>query len=214
MNYKVMRNGQEFGPYTLADLQRYVASGNILVSDMVKSEGIDDWVPVSQVIGNIPVPVAPPVQPNLPHATVYPPPPGLHWGIVLALEIVTCGLFGWAWAIVQALWVRKVEPSSRGIYYIVVGVALFLVAITLNVGQGRSETPVGGAVNLVAIVFWLVGVFSMKGSIEDYFNSVEPIGLQLSGVMTFFFNIVYFQYHFTEIAQMKKSQPSLSQTQA
>jgi hypothetical protein len=215
MNYKVMRNGQEFGPYTLADLQRYVASGNILVSDMVKSEGMDDWVPVSQVIGNIPVPAVPAVQSSYTAPALYPPPPGLHWGIALALEIVTCGLFGWAWAIVQAIWVRKVQPSSKGIYYVVVGVALFLVATTLNIGQGKSETPAGGLVNLVAFVFWLIGVFSMKSSIEDHFNSAEPIGLQLSGVMTFFFNIVYFQYHFTEIVRVKKSQPySMSQSQA
>jgi hypothetical protein len=57
MNYFISRNGQEYGPYTLADLQRYVAAGSILVTDMTRSEGMTDWVPVSQVIGNIPVPV-------------------------------------------------------------------------------------------------------------------------------------------------------------
>ena len=68
MNYFISRNGQEFGPYTLGDLQRYVASGNILVSDLTRSEAMTDWVPVSQVIGNIPVPLmgqAPPAEPLL-----------------------------------------------------------------------------------------------------------------------------------------------------
>lgn len=46
----------------------------------------------------------------------------------------------------------------------------------------------------------------MKASIEQHFNTVEPIGLQLSGVMTFFFNVIYFQYHFTEIARAKQAQ--------
>ncbi len=27
MNYFITRDGQQYGPYTLADLQRYVASG-------------------------------------------------------------------------------------------------------------------------------------------------------------------------------------------
>jgi hypothetical protein len=57
MNYFILRNGQQYGPYTLADLQRYVAAGSILVTDMTRSEGMTDWIPVSQVIGNIPVPV-------------------------------------------------------------------------------------------------------------------------------------------------------------
>jgi hypothetical protein len=58
VNYFISRNDQQYGPYTLADLQRYVASGSIFVSDMARSEGMTEWVPVSQVIGNIPVPVA------------------------------------------------------------------------------------------------------------------------------------------------------------
>jgi hypothetical protein len=58
MNYFISRNDQQYGPYTLADLQRYVATGSILVSDMTCSEGMTEWVPVSQVIGNIPVPVS------------------------------------------------------------------------------------------------------------------------------------------------------------
>jgi hypothetical protein len=49
----------------------------------------------------------------------------------------------------------------------------------------------------------IVGFFSMRGAIQRYYNSVEPIGLRLSGVMTFFFNILYFQYHFRRIARWK-----------
>ncbi len=85
MNYMLMRNGQQYGPYTLADLQRYVAAGNILVSDLVKSEGMDNWVPLSQIIGNIPVPAPAAPQWTPPPMSPYPPPPSLHWGIVLAL---------------------------------------------------------------------------------------------------------------------------------
>jgi hypothetical protein len=34
MNYFITRDGQQYGPYTLADLQRYVASGEILLTDL------------------------------------------------------------------------------------------------------------------------------------------------------------------------------------
>jgi hypothetical protein len=48
MNCFISRNDQQYGPYTLADLQRYVADGGILVSDLTRSEGMTEWVPVSQ----------------------------------------------------------------------------------------------------------------------------------------------------------------------
>ena len=204
MNYMLMRNGQQYGPYTLADLQRYVAAGNILVSDLVKSEGMDDWVPLSQIIGNIPVPAPVAPQWTPPPVSPYPPPPSLHWGIVLALQIVTCGLFGWAWVIVQAAWIKKVEPESKALVYIIIAIALFFTGGATN--ASHQIAPYGGLFSLGGFVIWLIGVFSMKASIEQHFNTVEPIGLQLSGVMTFFFNVIYFQYHFTEIARAKQAQ--------
>src|SRR5690349_15327966 len=59
MKYYIRRDLNEYGPYTLADLQRYVAQGNISLNDLTRSEGMTEWVPVSQVIGSIPGPAAP-----------------------------------------------------------------------------------------------------------------------------------------------------------
>jgi hypothetical protein len=96
MNYFIKRDLNEYGPYSFADLQKYVASGNILLTDLCRSEGLTDWVPVSQVIGNIPVPVAAP-QPatgtvlrsfagsQQRSAPSHPNPPNLHWALVLSL---------------------------------------------------------------------------------------------------------------------------------
>ncbi|MFI5104175.1 MAG: DUF4339 domain-containing protein, partial [Terriglobales bacterium] len=56
MKYYIQRGLNEYGPYTLADLQRYIASGNIQLSDLTRNESMTEWVPVSQVIGNIPLP--------------------------------------------------------------------------------------------------------------------------------------------------------------
>jgi hypothetical protein len=205
MQYRVMRNGQEYGPYTLADLQRYVALGNILVSDLVKSEGMDDWVAVSQVIGNIPIPVPAAAQWAPAQADIYPAPPGLNWVILLVLEIITCGLFGVAWLIVQAIWVRKIAPESKALIFVCLGFMLSLGAS--GVLQTSHDMREAVAVPwLVGVVLKYVGIFSMKGSIEDHYNSAEPVGLHLSGVMTFFFSTIYFQYHFNEIARVKQSQ--------
>jgi hypothetical protein len=58
MKYYIQRQLNEYGPYTLADLQRYVAQGSILPTELTRSEGMTEWTPVSQVIGNIPLPLA------------------------------------------------------------------------------------------------------------------------------------------------------------
>jgi hypothetical protein len=54
MHYHVSRGGQTYGPYTLADLQRYVASGHILLNDLAKSEEMSDWIPVGQILNTRP----------------------------------------------------------------------------------------------------------------------------------------------------------------
>jgi GYF domain 2 len=119
VNYFIKRDLQQYGPYSLAELQRYVASGNIVLADLCRSEALQNWVPVSQVIGTIAVPVpAPqptPYAPVVPRISPYPSPPSLHWGIVLLLSVVTCGLFSSVWAIVEAAWVKKVQPESKGL---------------------------------------------------------------------------------------------------
>jgi hypothetical protein len=222
MNYFIKRDDKEYGPYSLADLQKYVASGNVLLTDLSRSEGLTDWVPVSQVIGNIPVPVAP-AQPS--PGTVYgapatyaapesqyPPPPSLHWGILVLLGVLTCGIFGWVWAFVQAVWVKKVAPESKALLYYSISVGLFVVMFAAAFAEGvQGRAGAGGGpvfllCRLVGGIMWIVAAFSMRSSIEDHYSTKEPIGLSLNGVMTFFFSIYYFQYHFTRINEMKRRQ--------
>jgi GYF domain 2/Domain of unknown function (DUF4234) len=238
MNYFIKRDLNEYGPYTLADLQKYVASGNVLLTDLCRSEGLNDWVPVSQVIGNIPVPPAPqPAAPVAPAGTVYggqapayggapgyaapatsqyPPPPNLHWGLCIFLSVITCGIFSLVWILVEALWVKKIQPASKAVTYFGIVAALWLLSLVLSISGGITMAKTGhpdsslqgiqGIIGLSYAVLWVVGAFSMRESIEEHFNSAEPIGLSLSGVMTFFFNVWYFQYHFTQINEMKRRQ--------
>jgi len=210
MNYFIKRDLQEYGPYTLSELQRYVASGNVLLTDLCRSEALNEWVPVSQVIGNIPVPAAAPAptQASLAAAAAaqYPAPPSLHWGIVLLLSIVTCGLFVWVWALVEAYWVRKVQPESKGMILWSFALVLSFINGGLRAVQDNGARGLGALASLGAIILFIAASFSMKNAIEEHYNTAEPIGLSLSGVMTFFFPVFYFQYHFTRINEMRRSQ--------
>jgi hypothetical protein len=218
MNYWVKHEGQQFGPYSLADVQRFVADGSILTSDPARSEGLEEWVPVSQVLGNITVqqPAPPPV--NYGQVPVYASadagataalgadpllPPNLHWAIVLLLGVLTCGLFSTVWMFVEAAFVNKLQTGSKAILFYAIGVAaMFASGI---IGRAADEKAVGGVIYLVGIVLLIAGHFSMKSALEDHYTRVERIGLQLSGVMTFFFNVLYFQYHFSEIRRWKET---------
>ena len=221
MLYHVSRNGQNYGPYTLEDLQRYVAAGNVLPTDLAKSDEMPDWVPVAQVLGAsmpaAPAPVAAygaPVPAYPVAVAVYPDPPNLHWALVLLISCFTCGLFGLVWVFVQAAWMRKVNPNSKALFYYIAAIVVYLVAIGAQVAMFMSTkdgTPAGPftAVYFVCLlayfVLFLVAIFTMRSDMEEHFTGPEPIGLSLSGVMTFFFSVLYFQYHFSRINEIKQS---------
>ncbi|OJV43825.1 MAG: hypothetical protein BGO25_11770 [Acidobacteriales bacterium 59-55] len=214
MQYQVSRNGQMYGPYTIEDLQRYVASGHILYTDMAKSEDMAEWLPVSRILGapsayaaSAPYAYAPPA------GVPYPDPPDLHWGLVLLFAILTCGLFALAWDFVQVLWIKKVQPDTKAMMYFLIYAVLWLLNLGSSAGNikvgmhgGAPHTsPTAGLISLAALVFLIVYRFSMRNSLERHFNGPEPLGLRLGGVMTFFFGGLYFQYHFNRINEMKET---------
>jgi len=48
-----------------------------------------------------------------------------------------------------------------------------------------------------------MNVFSMRSSLLYHYNAAENIGLNLDQILTFFFHVIYFQYHFSRIARWK-----------
>ena len=234
MKYYIQRELNEYGPYTLADLQRYVAQGSILPTDLTRSEGMTEWTPVSQVIGNIPIPAASRAAGAYAGGAVYGGSGTVYdgsttglWspgctnagnptrssrfplGLVLLIGIFTCGLFFSAWMIVEAVFVRKIKPESKGLMFVIISIALsylWRVRQWLHSAMNHANPqPVSGLITLISVAILLVGAFQMRRDMKEYYNRVEPISLRLSGVMTFFFAIFYFQHHFSRIAQWKKT---------
>jgi hypothetical protein len=237
MKYYIQRQLNEYGPYTLADLQRYVAQGSIQLADLTRSEGMTDWVPVSQVIGNIPIPAS--VQPayasgasaygggtvydpgnayiagsSMPAVAGGPVPPDFHWALVFLISFF-CGFFQIAWLFVEAGFVKKIDREGKSLAFLIAGIVTSVVAFIVfftaaSVSANRQEPPTVALASfllmaLAGAVLHLIGIFQMRSSIENYYNTMEPINLRLSGVMTFFFAVYYFQYHFTRIANWKKT---------
>jgi len=204
MQYFVKRGEQRFGPYSLADLQRYVQSGNITMEDLTQSEGMDSWVSVSQVLGNIPAAApAAAVAPTM-QAELVPLPPNWHWAIVLVLGVITRQLFNLVWALIQANWARRLSGNNKPLVLVAMYPAGMLAGIMTMTLYHQAEA-LGGLFIIAGAIVYLVGVFAIKHAMEEYYNSTENIGLQMSGVMTFFFSTVYIQYHINKIARWKKT---------
>jgi len=221
LTYQISRDGQEFGPYSLSDVQRYVGTGNILVTDLARAEGSTEWIPVSQVVGTIAV--APPVVPGTyAPAANYPDAPNLHWGLVLLFGFLTCFLFLVVWDLIQVLWVKKIEPASKAFLYFMIFIGVY--ALNLLLSFGKAAWMIGGhlssnassgfflvlsgisfLVSIATLVMMIVYRFTMRSSLQEHFNGPEPIGLSLGGIMTFFFGGLYFQYHLNRINEIKQA---------
>jgi hypothetical protein len=213
MPYTVSRNGQTYGPYTLEDLQRYVASGNILPSDMAKSDEMPDWLPISQILGTpASVPPVPPAYAQ-PTGALYPDPPNLNWGLMLLLGFVTFGFFVIVWNFVIATWAKRIHPASKALMYYVIGTILVFanfggsygIIIALGHHQHPHHNFLGSLIGIASWVVRLIARFTLREDIEQHFNGPEPLGIRLSGVMTFFFGGIYFQYKLNQINDMKQA---------
>jgi GYF domain 2 len=216
MNYQVSRNGQMYGPYTLEDLQRYVTSGNVMPTDLAKSEEMTDWLPVAQILGTSAA-AAPAYAPTAGYpvapGAVYPDPPNLNWGLELLLGFLTCRLFVVAWNLVLASWARRVEPDSKAFLYYVLATVLTVLqyggswgmVIAISQHHQPQQSVTGGLLGLAAFVVRLIARFSLRDTLERHFNGPEPLGLRLSAVMTFFFGGIYFQYKLNRINEIKEA---------
>ena len=51
MQIYVGREGDQRGPYTLEQVQQYLAQGRLQVTDFAWYEGLDNWIPLSEVPG-------------------------------------------------------------------------------------------------------------------------------------------------------------------
>lgn len=254
MHYFITRGSQEYGPYTLGDLQRYLASGHVSPEDTVRPDGgVAATLRVRELLAQAspsaspfpptgtesltsgipgtsarqaPFPIAIPPGAYVPAyqkptmANGAPLPPNLHWGLLLLFHFLTCGVITLVWMFLQAWWVKQLDRSSRAVWFFAghLGISYLIgtpIGFALNFVDEDSfrESPVvwialAGTVILVtlaSLVLYVMGAFSMRRSLQDYFNSTENIGLRLGPVMTFFFPIWYFQYHINRIVQWKRT---------
>lgn len=228
MSYLIRRGDEQFGPYTLSELQQYAQAGNVALDDLAQSEGSEQWIPVSRILGDIPI--AAPIQVTTESlAPTVPLPLNVPWQVMLLsygyivarfpMPAALKALFGLVnfvvsilvmiWIFVLGNWARKLNGKNTALVLAALYVAGFFGGL-IFVGIGvAAKLPVlaglGGFIILGALGCMIAFNFAVRAAMEHYYNTVEDIALALSGGMTFFFNLVYFQFHINRIARWKQN---------
>ena len=67
----------------------------------------------------------------------------------------------------------------------------------------------GGILILAGCICLVLGNFAIRDAIDEYYEKAESISASLSGVMNFFFGTLYLQYHFNQLARLKKERAAV-----
>lgn len=146
-------------------------------------------------------------RPVAPHSQsagdAFPAPPKLHWALVLLFTVFTLGIFIIVWMFIQSIWARKIDPTSHASAQFVGYVVLFLLGQIFDLASSEDLKGVSVLFLLGSYIAFYFGTYSIRRSMLDHYNSIEPMQLRLSAAMTFFFSTLYLQYHMTRIANMR-----------
>jgi hypothetical protein len=126
-----------------------------------------------------------------------PPPPRLHWTIVLLLAIVTIGLFLDVWLIVQALWVRKHDPQSKVVLLCVVSIVVSVIAEIMN--AVHAPVQLTAAVFIISLVLALIPTFAIRDFLAGYITRATGRRAYLGSFLTLILGPIYLQYHMNKI---------------
>jgi hypothetical protein len=154
----------------------------------------------------------------------YPPPPRVHWLVLLvawwaasfliALSVperyraLANSILVDAWAFYLCHWIGRLDPEARSPFWCDVSVVVELGCAGLSSIHHSSDLMnlCIGLLGIASGILGIVTIFLIRSDLEKHYNSREQAGLSLSGVMTFFFSFLYFQYHLYGIANRKKLQ--------
>jgi hypothetical protein len=153
----------------------------------------------------------------------YPPPPRVHWAVILIVQILVmiaavgaapkaywaliASLISNVWIIYLCVWIRRLNPAFMSLFWCIAFVALELTFTVPGapLTVTKDITILASGLGMLDLLLWIVTIYVLRAELHFQYNEREPVGLYLSGAMTLFFSYFYFQYHLRKIAQVKNA---------
>ena len=169
MQIYISRAGQQFGPYSLEDISKYLRDGALKSDDLAWYEGCADWMPLSNVPG-ISLPASAPAK-RRPCATAQVPPAPTIWGTRIRVSLGATTMI-----LATAGWILR--------YYIG-----FRFALNHDLSQleyllglvGLIMILVGGAFGFLAILRRDGRIFGLLTIILMALYFIERVSIRFSG---------------------------------
>ena len=151
----------------------------------------------------------------------YPPPPRVHWAVLLLAFIALALLITWlapepyqnllnslvfdSWVFYFCIWIRSLDADARSPFWCDVYLIVELSCAAMSIRQTPSGLyfAVVAILQIASIVLGIATLYLIRADLLKHYNEREPIGLYLGGVMTWFFSFLYIQSQLCPIAQEK-----------
>lgn len=110
-----------------------------------------------------------------------------------------------AWSVVQADWVKRADPRSRGIYWVMAAAALYVAHLAIVLTEGTLALGAG----LTLLLYLLIYVIAMISLCKDFERlrdeSGQPAMQMTTTLMAVLFGAYYFQFHLHEFAESQRA---------
>ena len=203
MKYLIRRGEQEFGPYAPEDIRNYLATGNIVSTDLAREENSAEWVAISAITETA-MPTS-----AIPALVAWPIPPYLPWVVLAVLNVLIGAFFAVPWNLTQAWWAGKADPTCRAFRWyslaapfgIIFGLLQWTRAFHLHL-LSPDQSGLSGLLLILYAIFSLLGRFELKAGIKHVFGDLGLPYEDLSVLMTWFFGSIYLQFHMNRLREL------------
>lgn len=154
-------------------------------------------------------------------AGAVPNPPKMAVWLYLLLAVVTLLIFPIIWGFRVSAWMRNVDRKSHAVTWWAVGIVMLAILgglyVLLSIAHnaelaagnydpnGESAVELFGTLSDLSNIPFLIALYSARSPLLKYFNSVEPIGLKVNGILLFFLQSLYLQYKLNQVAAERGS---------
>lgn len=127
------------------------------------------------------------------------------WG-VFGLGIITLGIYPIYWLYSRSNTANEFATNQIEKNWLVALIVILALSFVSGLlGDSGAALLVGLAIQIAYIVAYVVVAFKLKSSLSEIMSGGSSETYQLSGLLTFFFSAIYFQYKINEYIDNSKS---------